>query len=252
MILDVSKIINDKIKEMDESGEIKAFIENETEKSVKEALSRFITGYKLKDAVEEECGKYIGEIAKEMGLESYTSLIAQTAAKVVEASIEGDAQVKIREAIEGMVLKKRDKIKLSEIVSEWRKHIDTDDEEEKRDRNEDNDGFLCVLKRRNRYSGSHFEYYTLLLDEEGDKDTNDLEDIEIAVRFDSLWTGGNGNSVRIDNIFFRGSKLSKEFVHHTPDRFEQLLMNLYLNKTKVEFDKDSIDWDDHYYDTEKY
>ena len=57
MILDVSKIINDKINEMDESGEIKAFIESETEKSVKEALNRFITGYKLKNAVEEECEK---------------------------------------------------------------------------------------------------------------------------------------------------------------------------------------------------
>ena len=165
---------------------------------------------------------------------------------------EGDAQVKIKEAIEGMVMKKRDKIKLSEIVSEWKKHIDTDDEEEKRDKNEDNDGFMCELKERKRYTDSHFKYYTLLLDEEGDKDTNDFEDIEIAVRFGAMWDGGRDSTVTIDDIFFRGSKLSKEFVHHTPDRFEQLLMNLYLNKTKIEIDKDAIDWDDHYYDTEEY
>lgn len=252
MVLDISKIIADKLAQLEESGEIKAYIEAEVEKSVKEALSSFIGGYKLREAIEDECRSGISEIAKEMGLGAYNSLIAQTAAKVVQASVDEDAQEKIKAAIEGVIVKKRKDMKLSEIVSEWKKYIELEDEETKRNRNEYNDGFLCELKERKMYSDETFRFYTLLLDEEGDKDTSDLEDVQIAVKFKPVYMSGFAKKTVIDDIFLSGQRLSKEFVHHAPSSIEQMLMNLLLNKTEVEIDTDSIDWDDHYYDTEEY
>lgn len=250
MVLDISKIIADKLAQLEESGEIKAYIEAEVEKSVKGALHSFLTGYKLQRAIEEECQNGISEIAKEMGLGAYNSLIAQVAAKVVQASVDEDAQEKIEAAIEGVLVKNRKDIKLSEIVSEWKQCIEQDDEETKRDRNEHNDGFLCELKERKPYSDETFKYYTLLLDEEGDTDTSDLEDIQIAVRFSILRMGESTKKATIKEIIFSGVKLTKEFVHHTPTRFEQLLLNLYLNKANIEMDIDAVDWDEHYYNTE--
>lgn len=252
MVLDISKIIADKLAQLEESGEIKAYIEAEVEKSVKEALSSFIGGYKLRSAIEAECLNGVSEIAKEMGLGAYNSLIAQTAAKVVQASLDEDSQEKIKAAIEGVLVKSRKDIKLSEIVSEWKQCIEQDDEETKRDKNEYNDGFLCILKERKMYSGSKFKHYTLLLDEEGDTDTSDLEDVQIAVKFKPVYMSGFAKKTVIDDIYFSGQRLSKEFVHHTPSSIEQMLMNLLFNKTEVEIDTDSIDWDEHYYDTEDY
>lgn len=252
MVLDISKIIADKLAQLEESGEIKAYIEAEVEKSVKEALSSFIGGYKLRSAIEEECQSGISEIVKEMGLGAYNSLIAQTAAKVVQASVDEDAQEKIKAAIEGVIVKKRKDMKLSEIVSEWKKYIELEDEETKQNRNEYNDGFLCVLKERKRYSDERFKCYTLLLDEEGDKDTSDLEDVQIAVKFKCLWMNSAIKKTTIQDIYFSGQRMSREFVHHTPTSIEQMLMNLFLNGTEIEIDADSIDWDEHYYDAEEY
>lgn len=252
MILDISKIVSDKLAQMEENGSIRLFLEEQIEKTVKGAIESAISGYSLKRDIEEQITAGFPEIVNRIGLSAYNTYIAETVRKVTMATLEGDAQEKIQATIEGILLKKRESIKLSEIMAEYRKWVNSsDDEDEKRSRNEDNDGYTCAVREEKGHYGSNFKSYKLYFDEEGNKDSKDFDDYDIGVDLSLLWTVGK-DSVKILNLYFDGMKVSREFVHHTPSSFEALLLNLHFNNTPIIMDVDEIDEDDHYYEVEEY
>lgn len=252
MILDISKIVSDKLAQMEEDGSIRRFLEEQIEKTVKGAIESAIGGYSLKRAIEEQITAGFPEIVSDIGLSAYNTYIAETVRKVTMATLEEDAQDKIQAAIDGILLKKRESIKLSEIMQEYRKWVnDSDDEEEKRSRNEDHDGYTCAVREDKGLYGSSFKSYKLYFDEEGGKDSKDLDDYDIVVDLSLLWTAGK-DRVKIHDLYFDGTKVSKEFVHHSPSSFEALLLNLHFNSTPIIMDFDEIDEDDHYYEVEEY
>lgn len=252
MTIDISKIINDKLAEMDADGSIEAYISEQTEKTVKDAIKESFGSYRLKNAIEDKIVENFPEIVKDIGLAAYNTHLAETVRKLIISGMEEDAGTKIVEAVNSILCQKVDKITLSELLKKWRAHIDLDDEDVKRDHNEDDDGFTCALKERRKYSDSHFKYYSIFLDEEGNKEFDDLEDFDIVIRLEGCWWGDREKSTTIEDIYFRGARLTKEFIHHTPDRFEQFLLNLYLNKTPIILDVENYDEDDHYYSVENY
>ena len=252
MILDISQIVSDKLTQMEEDGSIRRFLEEQIEKTVKGAIESAIGGYSLKRAIEEQITAGFPEIVNNIGLSAYNTYIAETVRKVTMATLEGDAQEKIQAAIDGILLKKRDSIKLSEIMAEYRKWVNlNDDEEEKRSLNEDNDGYTCAVREKDRISGSNFKSYKLYFDTEGSKYGDDLDDYDIVVDLSLLWMGRE-STVKIHNLYFDGTKVSKEFVHHSPSSFEALLLNLHFNNTPIIMDIDEIEEDDHYYEVEEY
>lgn len=255
MVLDISKIVSDKLAQMEADGSIRRFLEEQIEKAVKGAVESAIGGYSLKRAIEEQITAGFPEIVNNIGLSSYNTYIAETVRKVTMAALEGDAQEKIQAAIDGILLKKRDSIRLSEIMAEYRKWVNlNDDEEEKRSLNEGHDGYTCAVREeKGRYGslGGNFKYYNLYFDEYGDKDGRSFDDYDICVVLSALWIGGK-STVKILDLYFDGMKVSREFVHHSPSSFEALLLNLHFNNTPIIMDVGEIDEDDHYYEVEDY
>ena len=249
MVIDISKIINDKLNEMDTSGVIEEYIREQTEKTVKMAIEDSFGSYDFKKAVQGKIRENFPEIVGNIGLHAYNQYLADTVRKLIIAGMEEDAADKITEAVKEILCKKRENIKLSELIKEYHSCMNDYEEDEKHERNEENDGFLCNLKKRNGYAHDTFNYYSLYLDTEGDKELEDIEDIDIVVKFDSYWATSKEQKTTIADIYFRGTRITKEFVHHHPDRFEQLLLNLYLNKTPVIMDVENYKEDDHYYET---
>lgn len=106
MILDISKIVSDKLTQMEEDGSIRRFLEEQIEKTVKGAIESAIGGYSLKRAIEEQITAGFPEIVNDIGLSAYNTYIAETVRKVTMATLEEDAQDKIQAAIDGILLKK--------------------------------------------------------------------------------------------------------------------------------------------------
>ena len=255
MVLDISGIIEEKMKEMEQDGSIRDYIRNCVETTVKDSLERAIGGYRLKDTIQKEIEANFPEIVKDIGLDGYNGFIAETVRKTCIAQMEGEAQAKISKAIEAAVLMKRDKITLSEILKAYRDEAnDNDDVEWKRDMNEDHDGYTCAVRsRKSTFSSSDWTYYTLWFNAEGYIEEQALgsnyEDCDLVVILSGLWEG-HKNEVRINDIYFAGEKVSKQFIHHAPSGFESLLLNLYMNKTPIIMDLEKYDEEDHYYEVE--
>ena len=252
MTIDISKIINDKLAEMDADGSIEAYIKEQTEKTIKTAIDDSFGSYKLKRAIEEKICENFPEIVNDIGLSAYNTHLAETVRKLIISCMEEDAAAKITEAVEQVLCQKVESITLSELIKKYKNHIDYDDEEAKRDHNEDDDGFTCALRKQKTYSTGDWNRYNLYLDEEGNKDFDYLEDFAIVIQFTGYFNRHGENKTTIADVYFRGSRLTKEFLNHTPDRFEQFLLNLYLNKTPIIMDVDKYDADDHYYSVEDY
>jgi len=260
MNIDISQIIKEKLAAMESDGSVKQLIEDNVENAVQEAIKSALGGYKMRQELEKVLVEQLPEIVKDIGLDGYNAFVAETVKKLAIAGIKESARTTINERVEEILLKKRQDIKLSEILKMWRDDMNDDDEEEKRDRNEENDGFTCRVDQT-RSSSEYFKYFKLLFDEEGDKEGSDPDEYAIIVKI-QCWTGtgsgydrttqGSYFSGEIQEIYIDGNRVSKQFVNRTPSRFEALLMNLYLNKTKIIMDLDKYDEDDHYYETEDY
>lgn len=253
MVLDVSGIIQERLEELEASGELRDYIKQNIDKTVKEAISNVLGGYQLRKAVEEGLCQEFPEIVKEIGLGGYNTFIAETVRKICLANMEADAQEKISSAIEESVLRKRETITLSEILSEYRKHVNyNDDEEWKRDQNENEGGYTCAVRKQKKYSSTVFDYYALWFDEDGYKEDTDMDEYDLVVKLSGLYTPDKNAKTHIDEIYFHGDRISKQFIHNEPDRFEAMIMNLYLNKTEIIMDLEDYDDDDHYYEVEDY
>lgn len=254
MNLDISGIIEEKITEMEADGSVREFIRKNIEESVKDAIKSALGGYKIRRAIEESFEQNFPEIVKDIGLSAYNSFIAETIRKTCIAKMEDDAQEKITKVIEQAVLLKRDEVYLSEILKEYRKEVNyNDDEEEKRDLNEKEGGYTCAVRsRHSTIMPSDWIYYSLWFNKEGFKDQSGYDEYDIVVIFSGLWEKKDERKVRINEIYFAGEKISKQFVNHMPSSFESLLMNLYMNKTPIILDIENYDAEDHYYEVEEY
>lgn len=259
MQIDISKIIQDKLAAMESDGSVKQLIEDNVENAVREAIKSALGGYKMRQELEKVLADMLPDIVKDIGLDGYSAFVAETVKKLAITGIQENARTVINERVEEILLKKRDKVELSEILKMWRSDMNDNDEEEKRDGNEDHEGFTCRVDKRRTYSASrYFEYYDLFFDEEGDKEGNDPDDYAVVVKI-QCWTGsGSGYDPttqgsyfkgEIQEIYINGNRVSKQFVNRTPSRFEALLMNCYLNNTPIIMDLDKYDADDHYYET---
>ena len=120
--------------------------------------------------------------------------------------------------------------------------------------NEDNDGYTCAVRSsKSAFSSSDWLYYSLWFNAEGYLEErvpgSNYEDYDLVVILSGLWEA-HKNEVRINDIYFAGEKVSKQFIHHAPFGFESLLLNLYMNKTPIIMDLENYDEEDHYYEVE--
>lgn len=84
MVIDISKIVSDKLSQMEQDGVIQKAIEDGIEKSILSAVTSAVTGYQFKREIEKQVEDAVGGIAGKCGLSSYNGFIAQKAAEIVQ------------------------------------------------------------------------------------------------------------------------------------------------------------------------
>lgn len=243
MNIDFSKIINDKIKQMDENGTIQKAIENGIEEVILKAISDQITGYETKRLIEQQVKECISESCSDIGLAAYNGCVADAVSKIIKGTIAENLQDRIEKEVIGLVLKKEKPVKLSEIFERYREIM--------RDEYDGIDAdktftLYCGEKRTSFVSNKY--YHECAFSEDGDVEATvsysgriqNKEDYDI---FFETYDYGDKTAM-ISQVMFRGEPVENMLKRRYLDPFECFILNLYLNKVKITMDVEKIDTDD--------
>ena len=138
MNIDISKIVENKIKQLDDDKIIEKQIEDSIETTILKAVKGSLEDYSFKRDIEKQITNSISEITANIGFDAYNSFIAETIRKsVIEAGKE-DIKNKIAQSFDSIFCKRKETIKLSEIFKDFFAF-----------RDEDNGGSFAVVYKRN-------------------------------------------------------------------------------------------------------
>lgn len=248
MEIDISKIVAEEVATM-EKGVIQDEIRENIRKTILEAINSAFGSYKLQRLISDKLSAQLPEIVDNIGLDGYNEFLAATIKELFVKSIKNDAKKKIGDTIADIFCKHYDKYKLSDIIKQWKDYVDPDDDEEKRERNEEHNGFTCEIRKEKSISG-FFEILNLYLDEVGDHGyTKNKEKYEFVITFRRC-ANKIGDDAKIDDVYIYGSSITNN-IREVTGSFRGLLANLYLNKTPIIVDVEDIDPDDCFYDVEE-
>ena len=239
MIIDISKIVNDKLLQLEEDGTIQKAIEDSLEKSILSAVTSAVTGYHFKSQIEKQVEDAVGGIAGKCGLSSYNGFIAQKAAEIVQNMYTNDISEKVQRALNDTLIHRHENVKLSEIFNRYRKWVkENTDESDQYEYQK----FTCDLEVTDdqpfkkivcRFADKPIER-TALYKERG----------EIEVRF---FVYKNNGKASISSLWINNKDLKGAVKIGTLTDFEAFLVSLYYNETEIEIDDADVD-EDNYYD----
>lgn len=234
MNIDITKIVNDKIKSLEESGKIKEQIENSIEKTILGAITSALEDYSFKRDIEKQVSNCVSEVAAEIGFSAYNGFIVEKIKEITEGTMRDDIAKKIQKTFDDMLMTKHDGIKLSEIFDKYREWLfETVEESDKWDRQ----SFTCNFEIK---EDGNFTHYKIKLSEE---QLNSYSDANIEFSFCTYMDKEKSN---ISTLYFDGRKIGESLRLGTLTPVESLLANLYYNKTEIILDIDDVDDSDYY------
>ncbi|APM39430.1 hypothetical protein [Clostridium kluyveri] len=236
MNIDISKIVIDKIKDMEEKKVVENAIEETIEKTIIKAAKDALEGYSLKCMIEGKFEKEVSGIVSQIGFTAYNGFIVEKFKQITEGVINKDIQDKIAKTFDEILVLKRDKIKLSEICDAYRDYMnDNTDEDEKYDL----EYFYISIKEDEKY-----HWLDVKLAKEEPQNSYDFDGIKFTIhRSYSDKNMGSIGSLRIG-----GYSLDKTLNFGNMSDIERLLVNLKYNDTPIEIDVESEDDIDNYFD----
>lgn len=239
MEINISKIIADKLEQLDSDGIIKKKIEDALEKSIMESITSELNSYSFRKGISNQVAKSVSSVAADCGFSAYNSFIAERVKAIVQDMYSADIAQKVQNALNDVMLKKHENIKLSDIFNRYRKWVwEHTDEVEKYERQE----YTGTLEIKERPPFTH--YICLFADRplEGVSRYEDPADIEIR-----LCTYKNEQETRIASLYFNGRSMKDSFRIGTLSEFQAFILNLYYNETTILLDAEDVD-DDSYFD----
>lgn len=231
MNINIGEIVNNKIKEMEENKVVENLIAETIEKSVVKAVSEAIDGYTIKRTIEKKVEKEVCDIVNDIGFTAYNTFIANKVKDITEGTIRKDLEDKIQGTLNGILLNKKENIKLSDLFEMYRDHLNSDaDEHEKYELEnfvveiEDNDrGWITykLSKEKSKYSWDKFDIEFIIHENYNDESNGTMWKVKL-------------DGENVDNSLKLGYR----------SEFENLLVNLMYNETVIEIDiedEDDID-----------
>lgn len=164
----------------------------------------------------------------------------------MQVELNDDIAAKIEDSINGMLFKKHDGIKLSEIFKAYRDWVNADkDHDEKVER----EFFTCEVEEEDKSYVSSYTYFRVKFHDEAlDRHSNrgkNVPDIEFLISQSQKDKPGEIYHIRLE-----GSYADDKFSLRHITSIEALILNLYYNHTPIILDLDDIDNDDNQYDYE--
>lgn len=238
MNIDVSKIVADKLTQLDAEGTIKRKIEDTIEKSVLDAVTSELGSYAFRNSIASQLKESVSEIAADCGLSAYNGFIAQTIKNIVQESMCEDISTKVQNALNDVMLQKHENIRLSDIFERYRTWIrESTDEADKYERQ----NFTGELEIQE--DGHFTRYICRFADHVLDKTyLGSRGCAEIEIRF---LVYGDKRKDRMSLLYLDGGKnLGETLRIGALNEFEAFVANLYYNKTEIILDVEDVNDDD--------
>ncbi len=239
MEINITKIVEDKLAQMEQDGVIQKAIEDGIEKSILSAVTSAVTGYQFKREIEKQVEDAVGGIAGKCGLSSYNGFIAQKAAEIVQNMYNNDISEKVKRALDDTLVQDYSGIKLSEIFDKYREWVKEHTEEADQYEYEQ---FTCILEHDDDGPWQHLT--CKFADHPLENSYCRKERGEIEIRF-CRYNGAE--KVRISSLWLNDHDMRQSIRIGTLTSFEAFLVNLCYNETEVEIDLEDVD-EDNYYD----
>lgn len=240
MKIDIQEIVNAKLKEMEEGKVLETLITSTVEKAVTKAVTDAIGGYSIKRILEDKIEKDVKAGVEQVGFTAYNTLVTEQVSNLINTVLKDDLAEKVQRIFEQIMINKRESIKLSEIIDEYKKLYEDMDYDEYRDLE---DGHFYVDWEEEQ-DGSFRHLKLIMAQEQQDKSSglyssnySGSEDKKLELRLCSY----KDKNASISSVRFEGKKLNDLSTLRRISDFEALLMNLYLNKTEVEIDIEDED-----------
>ena len=243
MEINVSKIIEDKLAQMEAEGTVKKAIEDQVEKTILRTITDGIDSWEVKRAIQEQLKDSVSNLAKDCGLSAYNGFIVNQVRQVVSGLYSRDITEKIQTALDTMLVRKHENVKLSDIFNAYREYIlEATEAHEKYEY----ERFEASLS--DEESGSFHHYRCRFADHELETHYSSYgENADVEIRFCIY---GDRKSANISSVILDGNYLDKVLQIGTLNEFEAFVVNLYLNKTEIEMDLDAVDDFDTSYDVD--
>ena len=236
MTIDVSSIIEGKLAQMEKDGIIQKKIEEVLEKNILSAITQEFESYSFTRDIREQMRTAVSGVAEQSGLAAYNGFIAEKVRQIVQDAATDDLTAKLQTALEGVLLKKHEGVKLSDIFKRYHAWVcENTDEDDKYDR-ERYTAELAVEE-----SGNWTRYDARFADRpDANKpysfDSNDRPDIDLH-----LSVYGNEGKTKISTLRLNGSYIDKQLRIGILSEFEAFLVNLYYNRTEILVDMEDAD-----------
>ncbi|MGL5718075.1 MAG: hypothetical protein ACRCX2_34040 [Paraclostridium sp.] len=239
MNINISEIVNNKIKEMEENKVVETLIAETIEKSVTKAITDAIDGYVIKRTIEKKIEENVNGLVNEIGFTAYNTFIANSIKDVIEGTVQEDLKNKIIKSIDDVLLHKRESIKLSEIFEKYREYLNDELENQEK---YDLENFIIEVEDDER----GWRDYKLSKERVSSSWRGDNWDIEFTIHenYKDETTG------KISWVKKDGKTIDSHNIPKYRSGFDDLLINLSFNKTKIEIDIDdeddvdtSLDWE---------
>lgn len=237
MNIDISKIVIDKIKDMEEKKVVENAIEETIEKSIVKAVKDALESYRLRHTIEEKVEKEVSAVVSQIGFTGYNGFIAEKIKQIVEETCNADIAEKIEKTFNGILVIKRDSIKLSEICEKYKEYIcNNTDESEKYEL----ESFYVSVEEE----GSPYNWLTFKFAKEKSKyHSYGNNEIEFTVHRNK-----DGKTGRISTVLIGGNAIDEKLNFGRMSDMEKLLCNIAYNKTPIEIDVECEDDIDNYFD----
>lgn len=223
MNINISGIVNNKIKEMEENKIVEKLIEENIEKIISKAVIDAIDGYRVKSEIEDKIEKEVSEVIKTIGFEGYNTFIAEKLKQITDGVLHEDLQNKVSKAMDDIFLKKVKSIKLSEIFEKYREYLCNSLEYYEKD-DMDNEFYANIEEHEHGW-------LKIKLGEE-EPDSYSRCDIEFTLHKKYR----DENNGWISTVYLDGNDVKEQMKFGNVSKFEALLCNLLYNKTNIEID----------------
>lgn len=236
MKIDVSKIVSDKLEQLDKDGIIKKKIEETIEKTVMEAITSELASYNFRSGISKQVKESVSSIAADCGFSAYNGFIAQTVKAIVQDLYSTDIANKVQKSLNDVILQKHENIRLSDIFKRYRTWVleNTDEEEKYENRN-----YAADLEESK--DGSFTHYTCRFADHPIDRGYFGCKERgEIEIR---LLVYGEEQEGTISGLYLNSHDLKNTLKIGTLSEFEAFVANLYYNGTKIILDVDEVDDD---------
>lgn len=243
MNIDVSQIVADKLAQLEADGTIKHKIEESLERSIMSAITSELESWSFKNGIGEQLKECVASLAKDCGLGAYNGYIAEKCKAIVQSYFSADISERVQAAIDDVMFKKHDNIKLSDIFKRYREWVlEHTEDSEKYERGQ----FHMNLEEK--IEGSWTRYSCTFADHSLDNGSiwGTKEKAEIEINFSTY--GKEAKLEPITSLYINGHYMRDSFKVGHLTAFEAFVVNLYYNGTKIIMDVDDVDDDDNCFD----